>query len=161
MLAIRVRVRPCRDLLMRSSFGRATSRAPSSPRATVMGAATVCDRVPLGPLTVTTLSSTATSTPDGTVMGSLPIRDMLSSPPGPSSPDVGEDFPTYALLVGLSVGQQALAGRDDRDAEAAEHLGETSGLGVHTQTGLADAANSRDRALPVLAVLQREDQGLA
>src|SRR5690606_25686983 len=39
-----------------------------------------------------------------------------------SLPDVGEDFPTYALLVCLAVGQEALARRDDRDTEAAEHL---------------------------------------
>src|SRR3954467_90209 len=116
MLAIRVRVRPCSDLLSRSSLGRTTSMAPSSARPTVIGAATLWLRLPLGPFTVTSLSASVTSTPDGTAMGSLPIRDMLLPPLGPSSPDVGEDFPTYALLVGLAVGQQPLARRDDRDA---------------------------------------------
>src|SRR5689334_2740653 len=120
MLAISVRVSPCRDLLCRSSSGRDTWIWPSL-RSTVMGAATWCERVPLGPFTVTRRSSTATSTPEGTEMGSLPMRDI--SPP-PFSPDVGEDFPTYALLLGLAVRQQTVAGRDDRDAEAAEHLGQ-------------------------------------
>src|SRR6186997_1936570 len=138
MLLTRVRVSPCSDLLIRSSSGRLTSRTPSSPFSTTMGAATVWLKVPFGPLTVTTGPSIVTSTPEGTGTGSLPMRDMSSSPPGLSSPDVGEDFPTHALLVGLTVGEQPLAGRDDRDAEAAEHLGQAGVLGVHAQTGLAD-----------------------
>src|SRR6478735_5811337 len=160
MLLIRVRVRPCRERLMRSSSGRLTSRTPSL-RSTVMGAATWCDKVPLGPLTVTSWSSMATSTPDGTSIGSLPIRDMSVSSSGLSSPDVGENFPTHALLVGLAVGQQTLARRDDRDAQAAEHARQVGGLGVDPETGLADPANARDGALPVAAVLQRDGQRLA
>src|SRR4051795_12699167 len=102
-----------------------------------------------------------TSTPAGTGTGSLPMRDIAVSPPGLSSPDVGEDFPTHALRVGLTVGQQPLAGRDDRDAEAAEHLRKRRVLGVHAQAGLADPAYAGDRALPVAAVLQLDLQGLA
>src|SRR3954469_10731098 len=158
MLLIRVRVSPCSERLLRSSSGRRTARVPSAC-STVIGAATVCDRVPLGPLTFTRASSIATSTPDGTAMGSLPMRDMLVSLLlGLSSPDVGEDFPTHALLVGLAVGQQSLARRDDRDAQAAEHLRETRVLGVDPQTGLADPADARDGALPVAAVLERDGQ---
>src|SRR5919112_2940069 len=129
MLLIRVRVRPCRARLLRSSSGRLTSSTPSL-FSTLIGLATVCDKVPLGPLTVTSWSSMATSTPDGTSIGSLPIRDMSVSSLSPWSPDVGEDFPTHALLVGLTVGQQTLAGRDDRHAQAAEHAGQPGGLGV-------------------------------
>src|SRR5215210_3523851 len=153
MLLIRAR-------LMRSSSGRLTSRTPSL-FATVIGVATVCDRVPLGPLTVTSWSSMATSTPDGTSIGSLPIRDMSVSSSGLSSPDVGEDFPTYALLVGLAVGQQTLARGDDRDPQAAEHARQAGGLGVDPQARLADAADAGDRALPVAAVLQGDRQRLA
>ena len=54
MLAISVRVSPCSERDSRSSSGRVTAMAPSSLRSTVMGAATVWLRVPLGPLTVTT-----------------------------------------------------------------------------------------------------------
>src|SRR3954451_17096261 len=160
MLLTRVRVRPCRDLLIRSSSGRLTSRTPASPFSTTIGAATVWLRVPLGPLTVTTLPSMLTSTPAGTGTGSLPMRDIAVSPPGLSSPDVGEDFPTHAVLVGLTVGEQPLAGRDDREAEAAEHLRETGALGVDAQTGLADPSDARDRALPVTAVLEGDGQHL-
>src|SRR3954454_20343820 len=165
MLAIRVRVSPCSDLLSRSSFGRATSMAPSSPRSTVIGAATLWLRVPLGPFTVTRRSSTLTSTPDGTVTGSLPMRDMLCSTflwsRGVRLPDVGEDFPTHALLVRLAVGQQALARRDDRDTKSAEHLGQARVLGVDPQARLRDPADAGDRALAVLAELQGQDQRLA
>src|SRR3954468_3755002 len=161
MLLIRVRVSPCSERLLRSSSGRRTARVPSAC-STVIGAATVCDRVPLGPLTVTRASSIATSTPDGTAMGSLPMRDMLVSLLlGLSSPDVGEDFPTHALLVGLAVGQQSLARRDDRDAESAEHLRETRVLGVDPEAGLADPAHAGDGTLAVPAVLQGDGQRLA
>src|SRR5688500_17178375 len=164
MLLMSVRVRPWSERLVRSSSGRLTSRMPSSPLATVIGDAMVCDRVPLGPLTVTSESSIATSTPDGTAMGSLPMRDMLLSLPGLSwsgSPDVGEDFAAHALLVRLAVGQQSLRRRDDRDAEATEDLGQVGALGVDAQAGLADAAHARDGALPVAAVLERHGQRLA
>src|SRR6476660_6584774 len=162
MLAIRVRVRPWSERDCRSSSGRATAIWPSSSFCTVMGAATVWLSVPLGPFTVTTLLSRLTSTPDGTGMGSLPMRDIaVPTSSLVRSPDVGEDFPTHALLVRLAVGQQSLARRDDRDAQAAEHLRQAAGLGVHAQAGLADAADAGDRALPVLAVLQRDRQRLA
>src|SRR5215204_4684836 len=164
MLLIRVRVRPWSDLLIRSSSGRLTSRTggpPSSLRSTMIGAATVWVRVPLGPFTVTTGPSSATSTPDGTGTGSLPMRGIAIPLFLVSSPDVGEDFPTHALLVGLTVGQQALARRDDRDTQAAEHLRETRVLGVDPEARLADPADAGDRALTVAAVLERDRQDLA
>src|SRR6478609_8575096 len=104
MLETRVRVRPWSERDMRSSLGRATSRVPSSALVTVMGALTSWLSVPLGPLTVTVAPSMSTVTPAGTEMGRRPMRDMavLSFP----LPDVGEDFPTHALLGGLLVGQQ-------------------------------------------------------
>src|SRR3954468_20668566 len=163
MLLISDRVSPCRARLSRSSLGRFTSRAPS-PFSTVMGAATAWVRVPLGPLTVTMFAWTCTSTPDGTGTGSLPMRDIASTSASSScsgSPDVGEDFPTYTLAVGLTVGEQALAGRDDRDTEAAEHLGQRGVLGVHAQAGLADPAYAGDGALTVAAVLELDLQRLA
>src|SRR3989337_2995362 len=138
MLLIRVRVSPCSERLSRSSLGRLTSRTPSDCSTTI-GAATLWLRVPLGPFTVTRRSSMATSTPDGTAMGSLPMRDMLLLSFSVSRlPDLGEAFPPHALLVRLAVGEQALAGRDDRDAQPAEHLGQTRVLGVDPQAGLAD-----------------------
>src|SRR6185312_12999698 len=159
MLLISERVSPCRARLSRSSSGRFTSRVPS-PFSTVMGAATVWLRVPLGPFTVTVLAWTCTSTPAGTGTGSLPMRDIASTSAS-WSPDVGEDFPTHALLVGLTVGEQALAGRDDGDAEATEHLGQRGVLGVHAQAGLADPAYAGDGTLALPAVLQLDLESLA
>src|SRR5919107_1307097 len=161
MLATRVRVRPCSDLLSRSSSGRLISSCPFSARATVIGSLTLCCSVPLGPLTETCWPSRVTSTPDGTGTGSLPMRDMLFLSRSRRSPDVGDDFATHAGSVRLLVGQQALGGRDDRDAEAAEDLGQAGRLRVHPQTGLGDAADAGDRALTVLAVLQGDGEGLA
>src|SRR6478736_5079772 len=159
MLLMRVRDRPCSAFERRSSSGRLTSRTPSSPFSTVIGWATTCDRVPFGPLTVTSWPAIWTSTPPGTRTGSLPIRDMFFSPS--RLPDVGEDFPTHALLVGLTVGQQTLARRDDRDAQATEHAGQTRVLGVSPEAGLADAAHAGVRALASAAVLQGDGQRLA
>src|SRR4051794_32436296 len=112
MLATSVRVSPCRALESRSSFGRLTTIEPSSCPIAI-GSTTVCDSVPFGPLTVTSRPLIVTSTPDGTGMGSLPIRDIVSLP----SPDVGEDFPAYALLLALLVRTQPGRRRDDRDTE--------------------------------------------
>src|SRR5690348_17010805 len=89
------------------------------------------------------------------------MRDIALSSPGFRLPDVGEDFPTYALLVGLAVGQQALAGRDDRDTQATEDLGQRGALRVDAQTGLADPAHAGERALAAAAVLELDGQGLA
>src|SRR5579875_1931748 len=154
MFAISVRDRPCSALLSRSSSGRATVIAPSSPRSTVIGSATVCVRVPLGPLTVTVRPSMSTSTPEGTATGSRPIRliGLLLSP------DVGEDFPAHATLGGLLVGQQAGRRRDDRGAEAAEHARQAGRLRVHAQAGLRHPPHAGDAALAVRAVLQLEHE---
>src|ERR687886_749015 len=150
MLAIGLRVSPCSAFDVRSSLGRRTCSVPSSC-ATSIGAATEWVSWPLGPLTVTCRPSIVTSTPLGTGMGSLPMRDMLLLLPRWTlrSPDVGEDFPAHALLVGLPVGEQAGGRRQDRDAQAAP------------QAGLADAADAGDRALPVRAVLQGHREVLA
>src|SRR5215212_6729981 len=162
MLAISVRVSPCNAREVRSSSGRRTSSVPSSC-ATSMGVATEWVSWPLGPLTVTCRPSIVTSTPLGTVMGSLPMRDMLLLLPRWTlgSPDVGEDFPAHALLVGLPVGEQARGRRQDRDAQAAQHAGQVGRLGVDPQAGLADPTDAGDRALPVRAVLESDRQALA
>src|SRR5882757_4957723 len=99
-----------------------------------MGAATVCWSVPFGPFTVMAAPAIVTSTPEGTAIGSLPIRDISLSPF--RLPDVGEDFPTHALLGGLTVCQQAGGRRDNRDAETAENLRHPRRLRVHAQPGL-------------------------
>src|SRR5262245_36740035 len=162
MLETRVRDSPCSSLLLRWSSGRVTASVPSSSRATRIGSATVCESSPFGPFTVTVWPSIVTSTPDGTVIGSLPMRDIaVVLLPRFPSPDEGEDFPADALVLGLLVGQQPLRGRDDRDPQTAEHLGQAGRLRVYAKAGLADPAKPGDRALTARAELQVDDQGPA
>src|SRR5918994_561807 len=151
--AMSVRVRPCSEREVRSSSGRVTSTWFSSSF-TSMGLATVIEVSPFGPSTVTAVPSTLTSTPEGMSMGSRPIRDM-------ELPHVGEDFSAYALLLGLAVGEQTAGSGQDRDAEAAEHLGELRRLRVDAEAGLGDALDASDRALAVRAELELEREGLA
>src|SRR5579863_6733044 len=131
MFAISVRDRPCSARTEPSSLGRVTRMTPSS-RTTSMGSATVCFSVPFGPCTVTSRPSIVTCTPLGMVTGSRPILDIAAPP----LPDVGEDFPAHAPLLGLLVGQQTARGGDDRHAEPAEHPGQFVLLGVDAQTRL-------------------------
>src|SRR5699024_4531410 len=111
-----------------------------------------------GPLTATSWPSTLTSTPLGTEIGFLPIRDMVFSP---SLPDVGEDFPTHTLLRGLTVGQEAWRGRQDGDAESAEHLRQVRGLRVHPQSRFRHPAQAGDRTFPIGSELEVQEQRLA
>src|SRR5215203_510637 len=122
MLATKVRVRPCSDLLTRPDDER-VSKSPFSPRATLIGSATRCSSVPLGPRTLTSCPSTVTSTPAGISTGSLPMRDTSPTSSFRQSPDVGEDFAAHAVVVRLPVGQQTLRRGDDGNAEPAQHLG--------------------------------------
>src|SRR6478752_5233123 len=78
-----------------------------------------------------------------------------------SLPDVGEDFPTHALLVCLAVGQQTVRRRLVSDAAATENLGQVRRLGVDAQAGLAHATHAGDGALAVRAVLEVDGQRLA
>src|SRR6476646_4773486 len=156
MLLTSVRVSPCRERASRSSFGRVTTSSPLS-FATVIGSTTTWDSEPFGPLTVTLGPSMVTSTPAGTGIGSRPIRDM-SAPP---LPDVGENFPAYLLLGGLTIGQQTGRGRDDRDTEATEDLGQLGRARVDPQPRLGHPAHSGDGPLAVGAVLELDDQRLA
>ena len=65
------------DLWGLESLGRATMISPFSCD-TLMSLLTFWESVPLGPFTVTRLSSsTVTVTPAGTGIGSLPIRDIF------------------------------------------------------------------------------------
>src|SRR5277367_761602 len=123
--------------------------APSSLRATAMGSATVKSKEPLGPLTATCWPSIVTSTPAGTGTGLLPIRDMATP-----SPHVREDFAAHALSGGLTVGQQARGGRDDRHPQAAEHAWQAGGFRVHPQSRLGHPAKTGDAALPAGPVLE-------
>src|SRR5215472_848842 len=154
MLAISERDSPCRARISPSSLGRVTVMTPSFCWISI-GAEISRLSSPFGPLTWTWRPLMVTSTPLGMAIGSRPIRDMAGS-----LPDVGEDFPAYALLLGLLVGQQAARRRDDRDAEAAEHSRQVVLARIHPQAGLRNPLEARDGALPGRAELQRDDQVL-
>src|SRR5215475_12773007 len=155
MLAINDLDSPCSALISPSSDGLVTVITPSSCL-TSIGTATCMLNVPFGPFTVTSRPLIDTSTPEGTVTGIRPIRDI-----GTPLPDVGEDFPAHALLLGLPVGHQARRGRDDRDAETAEDPRQVVLAGVHPQPRLGDPLDARDRALARWPVLQRDHEALA
>src|SRR5262245_2900662 len=127
MLATSVRVRPWRDRCWRSSDGRVTTIDPSS-WATVMSSGASHWSSPRGPLTRMWLPEMDTSTPDGTGMGFWPI--LLIAARSAPSPHVAEDLAADLALARLAVGQQALVGREDRDAEAAQHARDGVGLRV-------------------------------
>src|SRR5699024_9281462 len=135
MVNTRVRVRPGRARLACSSSGRRATTEPSSSRSTVTRSGTWSGSSPMGPVTVTVQASMVTfCTAAGAGTGPNPMRDivvLLSR-----SPDVGEDFPTHALLGSLPVGQEAGGCGQDRHAQSSEDPGQFGGLGVHAQAGL-------------------------
>src|SRR5439155_9831637 len=133
----------------RSSSGRSTRTFPSSWRM-VMSSGIARSRLPFGPLTATRPLATVTSTPVGTGIGERPTRLIYSSP------HITEDLAAHAALTRLAVGHEALAGRQDGDAEAAQHPRQTVGLGVHAQARLRHAAEARDRRCPLGRVLHRD-----
>ena len=75
MLAISDLDSPCSALISPSSDGLVTVILPSSWE-TSIGTATCIDKVPFGPLTVTSRPLIVTSTPEGTTTGIRPIRDI-------------------------------------------------------------------------------------
>src|SRR2546425_7117583 len=113
MFAMSARVRPCRARVAFSSSLRATLIVPSS-RVTVTFSWNVRVSSPFGPFTRSVLPSSFTSTPCGILTGCRPIRLM-------ALPDVGEDFPAQSFSLSLAPGHDTGRGRDDGDAQAAEH----------------------------------------
>src|SRR5438270_682246 len=102
--------------------------------------------VPFGPFTVTSSPARVTSTPEGTGMGLFPIRDIRS-------PHETEDLAADPALARLAIGHEALAGRENGHAEAAQHTRQAVGLGVDAQPGLGDASDPGDRPRPLGRVL--------
>src|SRR5262245_48932134 len=114
MLAIRLRVRPCRARCSPRSVGRETTTVPFSC-STFIAAESVWLSSPLGPLTSTRPGAISTVTASGTAIGFLPIRLISSS----RSPHVGDDLAADALLLRFVPGHHAGRGADDRRAGAA------------------------------------------
>src|ERR1022692_1260655 len=155
MLAISDRDRPCRARISPSSLGLVTVMDPSAC-ATSIGAATSRLRLPFGPFTMTSRPLMVTSTPPGMATGMRPIRYIAGS-----LPDVGEDFPAYALLVRLLVGHQPARSGNDRDAQAAEYPREVVLPRVHPQARLGYPLEPGDRALAGGPELEHDHEALA
>src|SRR5687767_6207894 len=93
---------------------------------------------PFGPFTFTVWPSILTSTPLGITTGSRPIRLIAALP------NVRQDLATEALALRFAAGHETARGRDDRDAEAAEHARHLVLSRVHPETRLRDAAQAGD-----------------
>src|SRR5256885_9943971 len=93
---------------------------------------------PFGPFTFTVWPSILMSTPLGTTTGSRPI---LLIP----LPHVRQNLATEALALRLAAGHEAGRGRDDGDAETAEHARHLILPRVHAKPWLRDAAQTGDR----------------
>src|SRR3954469_17394330 len=130
MLAISVRVSPCRPRWNPSSAVRSTRMVPSSLRMDTSGWK-VCSSEPRGPDTATREPSTTTSTLPGISMGCLPI--LLTTP---LLPDECQHLAAEAGPGGVPVGHQAPRRAHDGDAQAANHTGQPVALDVDAATGL-------------------------
>ena len=139
-----------------AAVGRPLDRMTPSPTSTIISRGTRWVSSPLGPFTVTTALSYVNSTPSGSGIGAFPILDMcrpyqmkqMTSPPRPS-------FRASALVT------------RPRDVEMIavpsppSTLGSVSLRGVDATPGLGDALDAGDDALPVLAVLELDDDDVA
>src|SRR5438309_5056448 len=91
------------------------------------------------------------STPLGIVTGSLPILLIYRSP------DICQDLAAEALALGFAAGHEPRGGRDDGDAEAAEHARHLGLPRVDAKAGLGDAAQAGD-GRELADVLHAQDQ---
>src|SRR5437868_1813620 len=118
MLAIRLRVRPCRDRCVGSSDER-SMRSWESSRTTLICGGTWRVSSPRGPLTRTEPASTSTLTLPGTAIGIVPIRDMAVIEAS-VLPDVGEDFAADFQAARPRAAHDALRRGQDGGAKPAE-----------------------------------------
>src|SRR3954470_22333380 len=128
MLAIRLRVRPCRARCSPRLVGRSTVRTPSAC-STFMSLERVWASSPFGPFTAKWPGLPSTVTASGTVIGFLPIRLIACSP------DVGDNLAADALCLGFVTGHHADRGADDCRAGAAEDAWDLFVVDVATATG--------------------------
>src|SRR5687768_13767328 len=157
MFAINDLTKPWSARTSRVSFARVT-RISSSAFSTVISSGNERCSSPLGPFTVIVWPVTLTCTPDGTGMGACPTRDISSFP---LSPHVGQDFAAYLRLARLPVGHEPLRGRDDRNAEAAQHARQLLGASIHAPARLRYPADPGDHPLALVGVAQADlDHGV-
>src|SRR5438067_490279 len=134
MLAIRLRVRPCRARFWRSSSGRVTRMTLAAVSySTLMLRCGRTLSLPSGPSTRTSPSSRATLTLAGTGTGCLPIRDIFRPL---TLPNRAEELAAQPLGAGLAVAHDALARAQDADAQAVQHRAQLGGAAVQAAARL-------------------------
>src|ERR1700694_124310 len=148
MFAMSVRVRPCNSRLRFWSSGRATVTTEPST-ITVIGSAQASLSSPFGPLTVTSRSATATATPLGTSTGIFPILLI-------SLPYEGHHFAAAIHATRLLAAHDALGRRQDHQAQTAHTLRNITFRRIDAQARAADALQTIDHALAMIAVLERQ-----
>src|SRR5947209_6457774 len=157
MLAIRLRYRPCRALLWRSSPERVTTTAfLAASYCTPTSLRKVCDSLPLGPSTRTVSPCTSTLTPAGTTTGCFPIRDMALALKG--SPQLAQHLAADLLAAGAAIAHQAAAGAQHRDAQPVQYRPQLLVAAILPAAGLADALDVAHHPLALGAVLQVHPQ---
>jgi hypothetical protein len=73
-------------------------------------------------------------------------------------PENADEFAADALLAGITVGQQAVAGRNDRQAQATLDARQVLVADIGAAAGTADALDVLDDLLALGAVLQGQTQ---
>src|SRR5215217_2344090 len=147
MFATSERVSPCRARCSARSVGRLTSTVPSSSRTSIereMRSA----RSPRGPATRTTSGSIVTVTPEGMGMGFLPMRLITVLP------DLRHDLAADARLARVVARHDALGGRHDRRAHAAQDLRDVLGVDVRPLPRAGDPLEAGDHGRAVVSVLE-------
>src|ERR671921_539915 len=149
MFATSERVSPCRARCSARSVGRVTRIWPSSSRTSIERALRSA-RSPRGPATRTTSGSIVTVTPEGMGMGFLPIRLMTRLP------DLRHDLAADARLARIVARHDALGGRHDRRAHAAQDLRDVLGVDVRPLPRAGDPLEAGDDGRAVLGVLEAD-----
>ena len=76
-------------------------------------------------------------------------------------PDKRQNLAAYLKLSCLLIGNYALVGGNDGDAESAKHSGKLFLAGIHTKAGLGDSLQAGDDLVVlILTVLQGDVDGL-
>src|SRR5262245_29277113 len=117
--------------------------------------------LPFGPCTSTAPGATLTLTPLGIAIGFFPIRDMTYTQLAAAVdsrllPHVTEHFPAYSRLARGAARHHPARRRQDVGSKPAEHRWHFVDTHVDAAAGTADAFDTRNHALPVRSVLQKE-----
>src|SRR6187399_1865402 len=149
MLAIKLRVSPCRARCSPRLVGRSTVSTPSAC-STFISLDSAWPSSPFGPLTAIWPGLTSTVTASGTVIGFLPIR-LISC-----SPDVGDDLAADALCLGFVAGHDANRGADDRRPGTAVDARNLVVIDVTATAGARNSFQAGDHGTTILRVLEAD-----